>query len=95
MKDCTLYKNNNDDIEAIAEFNRQRQFLERSIDGLKQTINTHKNDNESHYLIAEENLKLIEDMSAFRSEANMYLTKYNKLRYTTLNMYNRKLCVEK
>lgn len=76
-----VYKTSKDEIDARVEFNRQRRFLQRSIDGFKRTIKSLEVKNESHRLIMEENSKLIEEINGFRNDANTYLTKYNNLKY--------------
>jgi len=69
-----------DEIKTRFEFQRQRQFLERSIAGLKKTIKSFDIKNDSYYLIMEENLKLIEDINGFRMDAKKYFIQYNNLK---------------
>lgn len=80
VEENAIYKTNEDEIEARIEFNRQRQFLERSIDGLKKTIKLLETKNDSHHLIMEENSRLLEEIDGFRKDASTFFTKYNNLK---------------
>jgi len=80
VEENAVYGTNKDEIEARIEFNRQRQFLERSIDGLKKTIKWLEVKNDSHHLVMEENSRLLEEIDGFRKEASTYFTKYNNLK---------------
>lgn len=80
MGENAISKTGENEIEARLEFGRQRQYLERVIKDLKNSLKLLKTKNESHYSIMEENTKLIDEINVFRNEANKYLTDYNRLR---------------
>lgn len=80
MGENAINKTSENEIESRLEFDRQRQYLERVIKNLKSSLKSLKTKNESHYLIMEENMRLIDEIDVFRNEANKYLTDYNLLR---------------
>lgn len=80
MGENAIYKTSENEVESRLEFDRQRQHLERVIRNLKSSLKALKTKNESHYLIMEENTKLIDEIDVLRNEANKHLTDYNRLR---------------
>lgn len=68
-----------DELDARVEFSRQRQFLEKSIVGLKKRVNTCAKKNESYYKVMEENMVLIKDINELRQKLEMNRKKYNNL----------------
>lgn len=77
-----------EEIQIQNELLRQRQYLERTIEGLKKTLKVLESKNESHYLIMDENMKLIKEINTLRKEGEMYYTKYNNLK-TKLRVNNK------
>lgn len=80
MGTTAINKIDDDEIEARSEFLRQKQSLERSFDRLRKT-KSFDTRNESHYLIMEENMKLIAGIDSMRKEEKMYFNQYNKFKH--------------
>lgn len=69
-----------DEIKVNCEILRQKRFLENSIESLRKTLLAMEHKNESHYIIMEENTKLIKEIDILRKEAATYFTKYKNLK---------------
>jgi len=69
-----------EELEARAEFARQRKCLEAYVDGLKKTIRYHTVKNESYYLVLEENTKLIDEIDVLQKAVKTYSTRRNEFK---------------
>lgn len=81
MKDGVVYKVFDHELESKIEFNRQRQFLECSVNDLQITVKKVDAKRESNFLVMDENLKLIDDINVSRKNAATYLSKYEALKF--------------
>lgn len=54
--------------------------MERTIEDVKHKVGLLNTKTESHYLVMDENMKLIEEINNLRKEAKMFFTKYNNLK---------------
>lgn len=70
-------------METRKELLRQIEVIDDSILKLKEDEQASDHKVESNYLITEENMKLIDEISDLRKYCHKYLTQYNNLKRTS------------